>query len=136
LASKKDRIESAEKKLEQNRKHMAREAKRCGKMEKKLKILTGGYQARAQALIKELQDTYEQIEQNYLALSTFKFLAQQEDLAIPKRLEVRSQCMNLKIIVFYIIFFFISVTHRRRHATNGTRKKFTDTFCSVARGTE
>jgi pre-mRNA-splicing factor CDC5/CEF1 len=87
LASKKDRIESAEKKLEQNRKHMAREAKRCGKMEKKLKILTGGYQARAQALIKELQDTFEQIEQNHLALSTFKFLANQENLAIPKRLE-------------------------------------------------
>lgn len=44
LASKKDRIESCEKKLEQNRKHMAREAKRCGKMEKKLKMLLGGYQ--------------------------------------------------------------------------------------------
>lgn len=44
LASKKDRFESAEKRLEQNRKHMAKEAKRCGKMEKKLKILTGGYQ--------------------------------------------------------------------------------------------
>ncbi|KAG4068035.1 hypothetical protein HA402_010721 [Bradysia odoriphaga] len=87
LASKKDRFESAEKKLEQNRKHMAREAKRCGKVEKKLKVLTGGYQARAQALIKQLEDTYEQIEQNNLALSTFKFLADQEDLAVPRRLE-------------------------------------------------
>ena len=48
MASKKDRIESAEKRLEVNRKHMAKEAKRCGKMEKRLKILTGGYQARAQ----------------------------------------------------------------------------------------
>lgn len=45
LASKKDRFESYERKLEQNRKHMAKEAKRCGKIEKKLKILTGGYQA-------------------------------------------------------------------------------------------
>lgn len=44
LASKKDRFESAEKRLELNRKHMAKEAKRCGKMEKKLKVLTGGYQ--------------------------------------------------------------------------------------------
>ncbi|XP_055695365.1 cell division cycle 5-like protein [Lutzomyia longipalpis] len=86
LASKKDRLESAEYKLEQNRKHMAKEANRCGKIEKKLKILTGGYQARAQALIKQLQDTFEQIEQNYLALSTFKFLAEQEDNAIPRRL--------------------------------------------------
>ncbi|KAI8129343.1 hypothetical protein FF38_06750 [Lucilia cuprina] len=87
LASKKDRLESAERRLEQNRRHMAKEAKRCGKIEKKLKILTGGYQARAQALIKQLQDTYEQIEQNTLALSTFKFLAEQESVAIPRRLE-------------------------------------------------
>ncbi|KAL5291785.1 CDC5L family protein [Megaselia abdita] len=87
LASKKDRMESAEKRLETNRKHMAKEAKRCGKIEKKLKILTGGYQARAQVLIKQLHDTYEQIEQNVLALSTFKFLAEQEATAIPKRLQ-------------------------------------------------
>uniref|UniRef100_A0A1I8M1Y0 Myb-like DNA-binding protein n=1 Tax=Musca domestica TaxID=7370 RepID=A0A1I8M1Y0_MUSDO len=87
LASKKDRLESAERRLEQNRRHMAKEAKRCGKIEKKLKILTGGYQARAQALIKQLQDTYEQIEQNTTALSTFKFLAEQESVAIPRRLE-------------------------------------------------
>lgn len=88
LASKKDRFESAEKKLEQNRKHMAKEAKRCGKIEKKLKVLTGGYQARAKGLSKQLQDTYEQIEQSQLSLSTFKFLAEQESLAIPRRLNV------------------------------------------------
>ena len=87
LASKKDRLESAEFSLEQNRKFMAKEAKRCGKMEKKLKILTGGYQAKAQALIKQLQETFEQIEQSNLALSTFKFLAQQEEAAIPRRME-------------------------------------------------
>ncbi|KAJ8951392.1 hypothetical protein NQ318_009956, partial [Aromia moschata] len=46
LASKKDRLESGEKRLEQNRSHMAKEAKRAAKMEKKLKILTGGYQSR------------------------------------------------------------------------------------------
>lgn len=87
LASKKDRIESAEKKLEQNRKHMAKEAKRCGKIEKKLKVLTGGYQARHQALLKQFIDTCEQIEQSSLALSTFRYLAAQEEIAIPKRIE-------------------------------------------------
>lgn len=51
LASKKDRFESAERKLEQNRRHMAKEAKRCGKIEKKLKILTGGYQVSNQTII-------------------------------------------------------------------------------------
>lgn len=88
LASKKDRIESCEKRLEQNRKHMAKEAKKCSKLEKKLKTLLGGYQARAHSLIKQLQETYEQIEQNYLSLSTFKFLEKLETNAIPKRLEV------------------------------------------------
>ena len=44
LASKKDRIESMEKRLEANRGHMTKEAKRAAKTEKKLKILTGGYQ--------------------------------------------------------------------------------------------
>ena len=33
-----------EKKLEQNRNHMAREAKKAGKVEKKLKVHLGGYQ--------------------------------------------------------------------------------------------
>lgn len=87
LASKKDRIESAEKRLEQNRKHMAKQAKVCGKVEKKLKILTGGYQARNQALQKQFLETCEQIEQSHLALSTFKYLAAQEDQAIPKRIQ-------------------------------------------------
>ncbi|KAH8262497.1 hypothetical protein KR026_008848 [Drosophila bipectinata] len=87
LASKKDRLESAEKRLEQNRRHMAKEAKRCGKIEKKLKILTGGYQARAQVLTKQLQDTYAQIEQNSVSLSTFRFLGEQEAIAVPRRLE-------------------------------------------------
>lgn len=113
LASKKDRLEATERKLEQNRKHMAREAKRCGKIEKRLKILTSGYQvifhfpfsltyiflyiytnlikflllkqARAQAIVKQLNEIWDQIDQNSLALSTFKFLATQENSAIPQR---------------------------------------------------
>lgn len=44
LATKKERLESLEKRLEQNRIHMTKEAKRAAKMEKKLKVLTGGYQ--------------------------------------------------------------------------------------------
>jgi pre-mRNA-splicing factor CDC5/CEF1 len=43
-----------EKRLEMNRQHMTREAKKAAKVEKKLKILTGGYQSRAAGLIKQL----------------------------------------------------------------------------------
>lgn len=88
LASKKDRLESAEKRLEQNRSHMSREAKRAAKMEKKLRILTGGYQSRAQTLLKQLHDSYEQIDQANLELSTFKFLQDQEKAALPRRIQV------------------------------------------------
>ena len=63
LASKKDRIESMEKRLETNRTHMTKEAKKAAKTEKKLKILTGGYQSRAAGLIKQLNDAAEQLEQ-------------------------------------------------------------------------
>ncbi|KAJ9592544.1 hypothetical protein L9F63_015779 [Diploptera punctata] len=94
LASKKDRLESQEKRLEQNRGHMTREAKRAAKMEKKLKILTGGYQSRAQALIKQLHDLYDQIEQGQLELSTFRFLQRQEMAAIPRRLESLTEDVN------------------------------------------
>lgn len=88
LASKKDRLESAEKRLEQNRTHMSKEAKKAAKMEKKLRILTGGYQAKAQTLFKQLHDMYEQIDKAYLELNTFKFLQEQEKTALPRRIQV------------------------------------------------
>lgn len=94
LASKKDRLESAERRLEQNRAHMAREAKRAAKMEKKLKILTGGYQSRAQALIKQLQDMYDNIDQANLELNTFKFLQEQERGALPRRIQSLTEDVN------------------------------------------
>lgn len=67
---------------------MTREAKRAAKLEKKLKILLGGYQSRAMGLIKQLEDNYEQVEQSFVELETFQSLKQNEDMAIPKRVEV------------------------------------------------
>ncbi|XP_065340447.1 cell division cycle 5-like protein [Cloeon dipterum] len=87
LASKKDRLEALERKLENNRQHMSKEAKRAAKIEKKLKILTGGYQSRAQGLIKQLMDLHDQIEQSKTELSTFEFLQNMERNAIPRRIE-------------------------------------------------
>ncbi|XP_017770851.1 PREDICTED: cell division cycle 5-like protein [Nicrophorus vespilloides] len=94
LASKKDRLESAEKRLEQNRNHMSREAKRAAKMEKKLRILTGGYQSRAQALIKQLTDLYDQVDQSQLELNTFQFLQEQEKAALPRRIQSLNEDVN------------------------------------------
>ena len=66
---------------------MTKEAKRAAKIEKKLKVLTGGYQARAQGLLKQASDLADQIEQSRLELSTFRFLKDKETTAIPKRLQ-------------------------------------------------
>lgn len=87
LASKKDRIESVEKKLEINRGHMTTEAKRAAKMEKKMKILLGGYQSRAMGLLKQLSELWDQVEQAHMELHTFQELKKQEDFAIPRRQE-------------------------------------------------
>jgi len=51
LASKKDRVEACERKLEENRMHMTGEAKRAARMEKKLKVLTGGYQVSKNSIL-------------------------------------------------------------------------------------
>lgn len=87
LCSKKDRIESLEKRLETNRNHMAREAKKAGKMEKKLRVLLGGYYSRSQALVKQLQDLQDQLEQAECEKETFERLAKHENIAIQRRLE-------------------------------------------------
>jgi len=94
LASKKDRIESMEKRLEGNRQHMTKEAKKAAKIEKKLKILTGGYQSRASGLIKQLTDAADQLEQSRLELATFKQLKISETVAIPRRLETITEDVN------------------------------------------
>ncbi|XP_058788836.1 cell division cycle 5-like protein [Phymastichus coffea] len=94
LASKKDRIEASERKLEENRGHMTVQAKKAAKLEKKLKITLGGYQTRAQVLIKQYTDLQDQIDQLRLELSTFKFLQKQEDAALPRRLESLMEDVN------------------------------------------
>lgn len=87
LASKKDRIESLEKKLDVNRGHMTAEARRAAKLEKKLKILLGGFQSRALGLLKQHSELWEQVEQAATELQTFTQLKKQEDTAIPRRQE-------------------------------------------------
>jgi len=87
LASKKDRIESADKKLEMNRNHMTRDAKNAAKLEKKLKVLLGGYQSRSQGLVKQMNDVNDQLEAANLEMATFTMLQEHETNAIPKRLE-------------------------------------------------
>lgn len=88
MASTKDRLETLEKKLQENRQQMTKQAKKAAKLEKKLKLLTGGYQSRAASISKQLNDIHEQAEQAYVELNTFKHLQEFEGNAIPRRVEV------------------------------------------------
>ena len=87
LASKKDRVESVEKHLEINRNHMMEDAKKAARIEKKLKVLMGGYQSRAIALNKQIQDLHDQLIQCRIECETFNMLRKQETHAIPRRLQ-------------------------------------------------
>ena len=58
---------------------MTREARKAGKLEKKLRTLTAGYQSRNQALFKQSQDLMEQVEAARLELDTYSFLKKQEE---------------------------------------------------------
>ncbi|VDD82820.1 unnamed protein product [Mesocestoides corti] len=88
LVPKADRITSAEKRLEQLRSLMADEAKKAAKQEKKLGILLGGYQSRAQTLIKAIQESVDQIEQSQIEFSSLQHLREQELGAIVRRTDL------------------------------------------------
>uniref|UniRef100_A0A0V0J3I9 Cell division cycle 5-like protein n=1 Tax=Schistocephalus solidus TaxID=70667 RepID=A0A0V0J3I9_SCHSO len=88
LVSKADRIESAEKRLEQLRGKLAEEAQKAFKQEKKLGVLLGGYQSRAQGLIKAIQDSVDLTEQSRMEFTTLERLREQELGAIARRTEL------------------------------------------------
>jgi len=103
LASRKDKIEFYEKQLDQNRHHMNREAQKASKLEKKLKILLGGYQSRATSLVKSIQDTVDQIELTRIELEAFKVLQNHEERTIQRRIasiteDVRRQNEREKVL--------------------------------------
>jgi len=88
MASKKNKVESAENRLEINRNHMKREAKRAAKMEKNLKVKTGGYRARAADLVKNYESIMTEIENAERDLNVFSQLKLVENAAIPRRREI------------------------------------------------
>ncbi|CAL8087506.1 unnamed protein product [Orchesella dallaii] len=87
LVPKKDKIESMEMELDVNRTHMIKESKRAGKLEKKVKILTSGYQMKADALVGQLKELGEEIEKAQLEKGSFELLREVEELGIANRLQ-------------------------------------------------
>lgn len=95
--STKEKIDTLQWRLQKNREHMLKEAKKAGKIEKKLKILLGGYQARAASLLKQINDTASQIESLKLEKVTFQQLQVHEDLAVSKRISALKDDVSRQI---------------------------------------
>lgn len=51
--------------LQVNRGHMTAEARKAAKLEKKLKILLGGFQSRALGLLKQHSELWEQVRRTF-----------------------------------------------------------------------
>uniref|UniRef100_F6W453 Cell division cycle 5-like protein n=1 Tax=Ciona intestinalis TaxID=7719 RepID=F6W453_CIOIN len=96
-ASKKDRIEALEKQLETNRNHMTKEARQAAKLEKKLKVLLGGYQQRSTSMIKQFTEIIDQLYSSRIELNTFQELLRAEKGAIPKRLEAMENDYRVQV---------------------------------------
>ncbi|ORX97739.1 Cc.Cdc5 protein [Basidiobolus meristosporus CBS 931.73] len=91
-----ERIASMSDILEKNRKKMGKEAARAAKVEKKLNVVLGGYQARSEALVEKLTAAYEELDQVTIELSSFRNLNMLEKVAIPQRIHsIQSQVHHL-----------------------------------------
>ena len=73
---------------------MARDAKRCGKLEKKLELLQGGYRKRATALERKCQTLQQALAGKSIDLAAFQALANAESLAKPQRLAAMQRCIS------------------------------------------
>ena len=91
MASTKDRLEAMERTVNNKWTLMAKEGRKAAKLEKKLKLLIGGYQSRGNALVKQLNELHDSLEQSSVELNTFTNLRDQELQAIPKRVETRKE---------------------------------------------
>ncbi|KAG2177170.1 hypothetical protein INT43_007827 [Umbelopsis isabellina] len=83
----KSKIAGLQKMLEANRQSMTQDATRAAKIEKKLNIVLGGYQARSQTLQKQILETFEQLESAESEHQSFINLQISEAAAIPRRIE-------------------------------------------------
>lgn len=85
ILDRKSKLEVVNYMFKKNKEHMNREAKKAFKLEKKLKVLLGGYQSRMQSLNNQLKTESNELEQSIIELNTFKRLKELEDQAITKR---------------------------------------------------
>ncbi|THH27630.1 hypothetical protein EUX98_g6557 [Antrodiella citrinella] len=83
--SEEERIAGLSVLLNRSRDTMASEAQKTGKLEKKLGVVLGGYQARSRALTKKISDTFEELQRTKLEYESFSILRTNESATGPRR---------------------------------------------------
>jgi len=81
------KVAGLQKMFEANRQSMAQDAARATKIEKKLNVVLGGYQARSQVLRKQIVEAFDELESAETEFQSFTNLRISETEAIPRRLE-------------------------------------------------
>ncbi|KAJ2359452.1 Pre-mRNA-splicing factor cef1 [Coemansia erecta] len=85
--SERDWIEKHRHELIKRRERMTKDAARATKIERKLGVTLGGYQARSKTLGEKLQTAYKEFEQAKLDVNAFRSLYTAEQATIPARIE-------------------------------------------------
>lgn len=73
--------------LDESREEMSKEAGKAAKIEKKLNITLGGYQARSKALSRRVADTFDELVRTKVDYESFARLSMNEVITGPQRLE-------------------------------------------------
>ncbi|KAG2181700.1 hypothetical protein INT44_008515 [Umbelopsis vinacea] len=91
------KVSGLQKMFEANRQSMAQDATRAAKIEKKLNVVLGGYQARSQVLRKQIVEAFDELESAETEFQSFTNLRISETEAIPRRREaLQSEVQFLK----------------------------------------
>ncbi|MCO5568895.1 hypothetical protein L7F22_022597 [Adiantum nelumboides] len=87
VASNAERLAALQYEFEIIKKHMEVETKKAVRSEQKLKVLTQGYQVRAENLWKRIEALFKEVDTLATELESFRMLFRQEQFAAPSRLE-------------------------------------------------
>lgn len=83
--------------LETSREQMTKDSTKAAKVEKKLGMVLGGYQARTTALSTKLSDSYAELARTRIELNSFDRLAENEQGAMQRRMEaLREEVQKLE----------------------------------------
>ena len=83
--------------LEMSREQMTKDSTKAAKVEKKLGMVLGGYQARTTALTTKLSDSYAELARTRIELNSFDRLAENEQGAMQRRMEaLREEVQKLE----------------------------------------